>query len=288
MARKAQTKRESIPPSLSPDRAIELLGKQLAMADEIAELRFDDPAAQKWQMTITGILEGVFGKPDGEMHDKTRLFAHAHGGSIHMNMTRAEIQKSHQIRTQNRKAALESIVEQLELLAPAEAEPLSTGAQAVREEKGPGPLDTLLLICDRLHLVARQLAQRRQNRPTLTIADEYDVQDLLHALLRLHFDDIRPEERTPSYGGGASRMDFLLKPEQIVVEAKMTRTGLGAREVADELTIDAARYRGHPDCKSLICLVYDPSGLVKNPRGVERDLAKLSGNGLEVICIITP
>jgi REase_DpnII-MboI len=50
--------------------------------------------------------------------------------------------------------------------------------------------------------------------------DEYDVQDSLHALLKLHFDDVRREEWTPSYAGSQSRMDFLLKREKIVVETK--------------------------------------------------------------------
>ena len=40
--------------------------------------------------------------------------------------------------------------------------------------------------------------------------DEYDVQDLFHALLTIYFEDIRKEEWSPSYAGGASRMDFLL------------------------------------------------------------------------------
>lgn len=150
------------------------------------------------------------------------------------------------------------------------------------------PVIAALAICDRFHEVARQLTHRRENRATLEIKDEYDVQDLLHALLRLHFDDIRPEEWTPSYGGGSSRMDFLLKDHAIVIEGKMTRKGLGAKEVSEELIIDAAKYRQHADCRTLICLVYDPSGLVKNPRGIERDLGKLSGNGLDMICVITP
>ncbi len=96
------------------------------------------------------------------------------------------------------------------------------------------------------------------------------MQDLLHSLLRLHFDDIRPEEWTPSYGGGASRMDFLLKDERIVIEAKMARANHAAKEISEELIIDAARYKTHPDCKTLVCLVYDPN-YIKNPRGVERD-----------------
>jgi hypothetical protein len=54
----------------------------------------------------------------------------------------------------------------------------------------------------------REGGDRHDGRPTLGVGDEYDVQDLLHALLRLFFDDIRPEERTPSYAGESTRMDF--------------------------------------------------------------------------------
>jgi hypothetical protein len=106
-----------------------------------------------------------------------------------------------------------------------------------------------------LATLRRRLRHRHDNRATLTITDEYDVQDLLHALLRLHFDDVRPEEWTPSYAGGASRMDFLLKEEKIVVEVKMTRAGLTDRQIADQLIIDAARYKSHSDCKKLVCFV---------------------------------
>lgn len=157
-------------------------------------------------------------------------------------------------------------------------------------EKGKtmNPVNTINELLKRFHLVARQLTERHKQRPTLNISDEYDVQDLLHALLRLHFDDIRPEEWTPSYGGGASRMDFLLRKEQVVIEAKMTRPGLGAKEVSEQLIIDAARYKDHPNCKTLVCFVYDPTSLVKNPRGVEDDLARLSKADLEVLCIIIP
>jgi REase_DpnII-MboI len=165
---------------------------------------------------------------------------------------------------------------------------LNTGPMGLSDGADQQPVKAVLAICDRFHAIAGQLNQRREGRPTLEIKDEYDVQDLVHALLRLYFDDIRPEEWTPSYCGGSSRMDFLLKGHEIVVEAKMTRKGLMAKEVSEQLIIDAAKYRQHPECKTLVCLVYDPTSLVKNPRGIERDLAKLSGNGLELICVITP
>jgi hypothetical protein len=46
----------------------------------------------------------------------------------------------------------------------------------------------------------------------------------------------------------------------------MTRKGLGAKELGDELTIDIARHRAHPGCNMLFCLVYDPEHRVKTPR----------------------
>lgn len=135
-------------------------------------------------------------------------------------------------------------------------------------------LTQIAKICDRFHVVARQLRSRHESRPTLSVSDEYDVQDLFHALLRLEFEDIRAEEYAPSYAGRSTRMDFLVKREQIVVELKKTRTGLGAREIGSQLIEDTARYERHPDCTALVCFVYDPEGLIVNPRGVEDDLSR--------------
>lgn len=136
------------------------------------------------------------------------------------------------------------------------------------------PIAIIKRLISKFHVVARQLHRRHTNRPTLNVTDEYDVQDLFHALLRIHFDDVRPEEWTPSYAGGSSRMDFLLKAESIVVEVKKTRKKLGAKEIGEQLAIDMLRYRSHPDCKTLICFVYDPEEQIVNPRGLEQDLSQ--------------
>ena len=74
-------------------------------------------------------------------------------------------------------------------------------------------IDADLIICNTIehfHACANQLKRRHGERETLIIKDEYDVQDLLHALLKLHFSDVRPEEWTPSNAGNSNRMDFLL------------------------------------------------------------------------------
>jgi hypothetical protein len=129
-------------------------------------------------------------------------------------------------------------------------------------------------IFDRFHLVAQQLKRRYNGRETLEIKDEYDVQNLLHSLLHIDFEDIRAEEWAPSYAGKASRMDFLLKEEKIVVEVKKTRKGLGNGEIGDQLIIDITRYQAHSDCQTLICFVYDPESIIVNPRGLEKDLSR--------------
>ena len=141
--------------------------------------------------------------------------------------------------------------------------------------------------CSRFHLVARQLRDRHDDRHTLDIRDEYDVQDLLHSLLKIFFDDVRPEEYTPSYAGKASRMDFLLKGYDIVIEVKMTRKGLGAKEIGTQLIEDIARYQKHPECKTLVCFVYDPEGRCANPAGIENDLSGKKTD-IEVKVIIVP
>lgn len=142
-------------------------------------------------------------------------------------------------------------------------------------------------ICDRFPVVAGSLAKRHDDRETIVIADEYDVQDLLGALLKLHFADVRPEEWTPSYAGTASRMDFLLKPERIVVEAKMTRQNLGQKDVVNQLAVDILRYQSHQDCKTLVCFVYDPSGKCATPAALENDLSK-DHELLRVIVLVRP
>lgn len=129
-------------------------------------------------------------------------------------------------------------------------------------------------VFNKFHKVARQLRARYDSRETLKIKDEYDVQDLLHALLQLHFDDIRPEEWTPSYAGGSVRMDFLLKDEGIVIEVKKTRESLTQKKLGEELIIDRAKYKEHPDCKKMYCFVYDPEGILGNPAGIKKDLEK--------------
>ena len=138
-------------------------------------------------------------------------------------------------------------------------------------------------IFSRFHRISRQLRSRHDNRTTIEVNDEYDVQDLLHALLKLYFDDVRAEEWTPSYAGKSARMDFLLKKERLVIEVKKTRSGLSDKELGDQLIVDVERYKTHPDCEKLVCFIYDPEGRIGNPDGMMKDLKEQHAEFVDVI-----
>ncbi len=241
----------------------------------------------KWRDYAIRLLATLFDTPSlsDEYSDKTRRISFPLYGRPSYIEERDDFKK----RVNNRVKELESILESLDLIQESPVVNQRTSTNTADREKTPQTeaLEKIELIANRFHIVARQLRHRHNDRPTLILENEYDVQDLFHALLRLFFDDIRDEEWTPSYAGGASRIDFLLKAEQVVIELKMTRSGLKAKEVSDQLIIDTDRYRAHPDCKMLVAFVYDPQEYLNNPRGIEHDLTKTTNN-VPVKVIINP
>jgi hypothetical protein len=146
----------------------------------------------------------------------------------------------------------------------------------VRTNNGPTKPSTieelLTTLLKGLRRAMHPLTHRRKGSVPLTFSTEYDVQDLLHALLRPWVRDIRAEEFTPSYAGSSTRMDFLLPVQRLVIELKFVRDRKHAARIGDELTIDIDHYRKHPDCDTLWCVVYDQDHLLPNAEGLKRDL----------------
>ena len=141
---------------------------------------------------------------------------------------------------------------------------------------GSSPVERVKKLCGRFHAVARQLRLRGEYRATLSVEDEFDAQDLLHALLRIEFDDIGTDEWTPSYADGAPRTTLLLNDSRLAVIVKKTRPGLNAKDLGDQLRIDAERYRSRDRCTTLLCFMYDPEGRIGNPRGLEASLTSVN------------
>jgi hypothetical protein len=160
-------------------------------------------------------------------------------------------------------------------------------APTIRDMLRDDPLEMVKSLCQRFHLVARQLRLRGEYRATLDVEDDTDTQDLLHALLRIYFDDIDTSEWIPSYSNGSPRTIFLLDDNRLAVLVKKTRTGLNARDIAEQLRIDLEHCRSLKRCTTMLSFIYDPEGRIGNPRGLEADLITV-GDQLTLDVLIVP
>lgn len=133
-------------------------------------------------------------------------------------------------------------------------------------------LDRIRTICTRFHGVVRQLRERSEGRLPFEVEDEFDVRDLLRALLHVEFDDVVPEEWTPPQAAGSTQADVIVQPVGVVIVSTKTRRGMGASEITEFWTAAAKRYAGRADCKSLFGFIYDPEGRIGTPRRLEADL----------------
>jgi hypothetical protein len=146
------------------------------------------------------------------------------------------------------------------------------------------PLVWLESTLPRLPRVIRQLRDRQDNRPPFRIVDETDLEDLLRALLPLYFDDIRPQCRTPRYAS-ATRTDFLLAPERIVVTSKLVRSTIREPQCVEQFQEDIAYYRAQGNCGTLVGYIHDPEGLLRDPQVLSACARAV--DDLEVHCIVS-
>lgn len=136
-----------------------------------------------------------------------------------------------------------------------------------------GPLVTLGVVLRRLPRVVRQLRCRQGERPPFRVEDERDLEDLLRAMLPLCSDDVRPHSRTPNYATG-TRTDFLLVPQRCVIVAKYARPGSLEAQLEEQLRQDADYHHRRQLCETLVALIYDPEGLLRQPELLERAWAR--------------
>jgi hypothetical protein len=157
------------------------------------------------------------------------------------------------------------------------------GAAFPWTERRPPPRREALVVLEtmlrRLPLVIRQLRVRHGDRPPFRVADQKDMEDLLRSVLPLHFEDIRPECRTPRYAA-VTRTDFLLAEEDIALTIKFAEPNLG-----EQLEEDAAYYQRERKCRTLVVFLYDPEGLMREPDVLEMTSCSREDK-LEVRCVV--
>lgn len=274
-----------------PEKFKEKVGKRLQIGKEFASRKMSTEEDSsncwkefiKWDHYNLEMLKQAFEFPDNAYatdYDRNRSF----GGGIYIPGARKEPTLEESIQsTRNEMAAqvwkFERFYDKIDLLK------VKIDPNHIPQNSS---LHNLLGILNRFHKVAQELRGRRMDREPVIIQDEYDVQYLLAALLKLHFNDIRPEESSPSHAGSNSRIDFVLREERIIIETKMTSEKFRIKNLGEELLVDIGRYKEYPGCDHLVIFVYDKGDHILNKRGFCSDLEKNSTPEMRVTVIVTP
>ncbi len=157
-----------------------------------------------------------------------------------------------------------------------------------KEQLNEKPLHLIKNILKGFHKCAQELRFRHQGRETIIINDEYDVQDLLRSILKVHFSDVRAEDYSPSSAGWNSRIDLVLTEENIIIETKITSERLKDKEAWEQIAIDIVRYQWHPSFNTLVVFIYDKWDNIRNKRWLIQDLERQSKPRKEIVVIINP
>ena len=258
---------------VSKNKALKCIQEMYTEIPNLKKFKEDSEEYSQWKYKTDNVIKGIFGETSSEyssMHN--RLFPEYVGlpMGVHVDYQRAY---------QNR---LDSLFAQLK--------GFENAIGLWEDDIIPNDNDAISIlstILPRFHKFARQLKHRYNGKNCVEIIDEYDVQYLLHAILKLHFEDVRKEENIPSYAGSSARADFLLKKEKIIIEVKKTRSHLKDKELGNQLSLDKEHYSVHPDCETLVCFIYDPDELLSNPIGLINDLSKPNSE-MKTMVIVSP
>ena len=164
---------------MDPAKAKALLKAQIKKSYIVQDKPRFGSEWQAWNRKTAVLIEKVFSKDSRNLKDFTDI-------QYQVAVWSSAMPESKDIEAYNEgldtaRRYLASMIEELDLYADSEVTDTNIKVR-------------LRDLFSRFHRLGRQLRVRRENRPTLAIDDEYDVQDLLHALLHLYSDDIRPEE----------------------------------------------------------------------------------------------
>ncbi len=141
-------------------------------------------------------------------------------------------------------------------------------AAAVAPEADVG---LVLRVCERLPRAASILTNRsRKEKQPYTIEDEYDVQDLLHAVIRAYVKYSVQEDPIGKVAAArSSRADISIEDLGVLVEVKYVRGPEDQKRIVNEHSQDLVLYAKWVPLRRLILLVYN-SGVLRDREALEQ------------------
>lgn len=141
------------------------------------------------------------------------------------------------------------------------------------EKKRPDAreIDIVVQICKRVGKAAQILCARsRKGKVSYVIEDEYDVQDLLQALLRAYLKFSVQEDPLPKVAGARSaRADISVEELGVLIEVKYVRGPDDQKRLFDEFSQDLILYAQWVPLEVLLFVIYNSSDL-RDPEALEK------------------
>lgn len=125
----------------------------------------------------------------------------------------------------------------------------------------------LELLLRRLPRVIQQMRSRHGTRPPFSVEDQYDLEDMVRALLPLHFDSLHLHSHTPRHAPGA-HTDLFLPGPKIALTIKLVRPPVALPTLASQIQEDRARWP-REDCRLLVAFLHDPEAVLREPSVLE-------------------
>jgi len=135
----------------------------------------------------------------------------------------------------------------------------------------PAPYVAQLLdLCRRLPLAAKPMLNRRKGKTPFEITDEYDAQDLLHALVRGYFRYAVVEEPIGRKAGAHStRADLAIEDLGVLIEVKFVHGPKDQNRIVEEFAEDIVFYSQWPHLQTFIYLVVNAADL-SDPEALDK------------------
>jgi hypothetical protein len=127
----------------------------------------------------------------------------------------------------------------------------------------PPDTEMVVQLCKRLPQAARILATRsRKGKTPYEITDEYDVQDLLHAVLRAYLKYSVQEDPLPKMAGAKSgRADVSIEEIGVLIEVKYVHGPEDQKRLFEDYSQDLVLYSQWSHLKTLVFLIYNSADL---------------------------
>lgn len=117
-------------------------------------------------------------------------------------------------------------------------------------------------LCSRLPQAAKILVSRRKGKTVFNFDDEYDVQDLLHAILRCYIKETVQENPFPKLAAtNSSRADISIEKLGAIIEIKFARVRSDQARITRELSEDLVLYSSCNFLTDLVFVIYNSKEL---------------------------